>query len=440
LDPAHCDVKNKRWAHKANGGHMINEHAAASGNDPTQSQAERLGCTREQQDESTRDERKSADLAAANLVPERGSKVVRSFSFARELLRDPTVLQDGAGADQVDVGNPDHVPLFYLDGDAHKARRAAIMKFFTPNAVKKRHRPVMERATDELLTRLRATGRARLDEITFELAVAVVSEIVGLTESDQAERAQRIGTLLTLTFNRDRGLKAMLNKVRQVWHGYQFLAKDVRPAVRERKRQPREDVLSQVIEKGYSERAIVIECLTFATAGMVTTREFIVMVCWYMFDRPQLCQRFLAAGEDEQLLILQEILRLEPIAAMVFRRAGQDIETQAEGSVRAGSRYSIDLRAVNSDESAVGTCPFAVDPERAKKQNGNGTFMSFGDGAHRCPGWQVALHETRVFVDRLLRVPGIRLERAPDMLWNSMVLGYELRNAVITCDRAPPGG
>ena len=61
--------------------------------------------------------------------------------------------------------------------------------------------------------------------------------------------------------------------------------------------------------------------------------------------------------------------------------------------------------------------------------------MSFGDGAHRCPGWQVALTESRVFLDRLMRVPGIRLERAPDMLWNAPLMSYELRNAVVACDR-----
>jgi hypothetical protein len=54
----------------------------------------------------------------------------------------------------------------------------------------------------------------------------------------------------------------------------------------------------------------------------------------------------------------------------------------------------------------------------------------------RLPGWQVALHETRVFIDRLLRIPGVRLERAPDMVWNSPLMSDELRNAIVTCDRA----
>jgi len=74
--------------------------------------------------------------------------------------------------------------------------------------------------------------------------------------------------------------------------------------------------------------------------------------------------------------------------------------------------------------------------DRAARQNQNAQFMSFGDGVHHCPGWQVALHETRVFIDRLLRVPGIRLEREPDMRWNAPLMSYELRNAIVACDRA----
>jgi cytochrome P450 len=61
--------------------------------------------------------------------------------------------------------------------------------------------------------------------------------------------------------------------------------------------------------------------------------------------------------------------------------------------------------------------------------------MSFGDGPHRCPGSQVALHETRFFLDRLLRVPGFKLVKPPTVGWSLSTQGYELRDAVVTCDR-----
>jgi cytochrome P450 len=61
-----------------------------------------------------------------------------------------------------------------------------------------------------------------------------------------------------------------------------------------------------------------------------------------------------------------------------------------------------------------------------------------GDGPHRCPGAQLALHETRLFLDRMLRLPGIRLARAPRLAWNEAIMGYELREAIVACDKAQP--
>jgi cytochrome P450 len=381
-----------------------------------------------------RDERKSAQLAARHVKADPGWELIGKFGFAREILRSPKVKQAGAGAEQVDVGNPEHVPVFYLDGESHKRRRAAITKFFTPHTIRTRSRAVMERTTDRLLAQLRAAGRGRLDEISFELAVSVASEIIGL-ESDPHEMAPRISALLRSSFVDAKGLRLLIKKAQEIWYGYQFYWHDVRPAVRERRARRRDDIISQTLDKGYSDRAIMIECLTYATAGMVTTREFIVMVAWYMFERPELRDRFMSSDEDGQLMILQEILRLEPVAALIYRRVEDDIAESSQGAVRAGKQFAIDMRTVNSDEAVVGACPHMLDPERAKRQNQSGTFMSFGDGPHHCPGWQVALHETRVFIERLLRVPGIQLEREPNMRWNMMLMGYELRDAVVTCEQ-----
>jgi hypothetical protein len=47
----------------------------------------------------------------------------------------------------------------------------------------------------------------------------------------------------------------------------------------------------------------------------------------------------------------------------------------------------------------------------------------------------VALQETRVFLDRLLRLPGIRLVREPTVRWVDELGSYEVRGAVVACDR-----
>ncbi|QIG79648.1 cytochrome P450 [Stakelama tenebrarum] len=382
---------------------------------------------------ANRDDRKSAPLADRFARPDAGAQRIGNLAFARDILRSPVARQAGAGAEFVDTGNPEHAPVFYLDGAPHRKKRAAIARFFTPKAVTTRHRAVMERTTEALIGELRANGRAQLDEISFRLAVAVAAEIVGLADGDLKKLSRRIeASLSAATANRKRGLAGAIAGIGTASKTAVFYWTEVRPAIRARRKERRDDVISHLIDEGYSDRAILIECMTYGAAGMVTTREFIVMVAWHLFERPDLVERYLASDDDGQIAILQEILRLEPVAAMVHRRATEAIETP-NGELEAGALVALDIRASNTDAASVGACPFAIDPDRAERVKGNGNFLSFGDGGHTCPGWQVALHETRIFIDALMRVPGLKLERAPDMTWNSALMSYELRNAIVVC-------
>lgn len=386
---------------------------------------------------ANRDDRKSAAIAAMNARPEPGTEHVRQFAFARDILRSGEVLQAGAGAEHVSTDDPEKVPVFFLDGEPHRKRRAKIARYFTPKAIAERHRLVMERATDELLGELRRDGHARLDDISFRLAAAVAGDIVGLTESDARGLMRRMRKSLDkATQNRSRNpLVRAYRGLFTAFHTLDFFYRDVKPAIRARKQKPREDVITQLVQDGYSDRSILIECMTYGTAGMVTTREFIVMVAWHFFDNPELKDRFLAADEAGQLAIVEEILRLEPVATFVMRRAVGDATGPGGTPIEQGKVYSIDIRSTNVDETFTGECPFALDPERAKRMKVVGSYMSFGDGPHRCPGAQVALQETRIFVDRLFRLPGLRLAKSPTMTWLDALGSYELRDAIVECER-----
>jgi cytochrome P450 len=145
----------------------------------------------------------------------------------------------------------------------------------------------------------------------------------------------------------------------------------------------------------------------------------------------------MAGAQDDQFAILLEILRLEPIAAFLYRSIGGDAPTPDALAPAEGGIYALCLRDANVDEAVVGACPHAIDPDRAATMKANGSFLSFGDGPHHCPGWQVALHEARAFLDALFRLPGIRLTRAPDIGWSDMLQSYELRGAMVACDPVP---
>ncbi len=387
---------------------------------------------------AARDDRKSAALAARHLKTPPGSDMVESFAFGREILRSPSMRQAMDVGDRFDLNHPDTVPVIFLDGEQHRRKRTAIAKFFTPKAVGTHYLGVMERVTGTLLADLQAAGGGRLDVVSLELAVAVASEIVGLTASDRAAMSRRISASFSSGRRPPRGrlAKAVSGAIAGL-RLLRFFYFDVRPAIGARRKARGTDVISQLLDLGASDSAILIECIVYASAGMITTREFIVMAAWHLFERDEVRSRFLEGNEGAQLAILEEILRLEPVAGMVYRKAAEDMPRSEAGPLAAGRRFAIDIRAANSDEAAVGPCPHALDPERAGQGKAGG-HLSFGDGPHRCPGAPVALQETRIFLDRLLRLPGVALERAPDMYWNATLMSYELRNAVVTCERPAP--
>lgn len=375
-----------------------------------------------------RDDRKSAALAAANLDTDPGALAIGGFADAQAILRDPAMLQAGIGADQVKVGNPDQMSVFFLDGPAHKRRRSNIARFFTPKAINSRYRRTMEATSERLIAEMQRSGSARLDVISFQLAVEVAAEIIGLTDSNPLGTAERIRKTLDNgggTY-RLKGFRRWAAQSAAVSYAIQFLLFDVVPAMWARRKTRRDDVLSLMLDERYSIKALLIECLTYAAAGMVTTREFIVMAAWHLLERDDLRARFLEGSEEDQIHLLEEILRIEPIASVLHRRA-------TDGDGVAGQLFALDIRAANLDEGNTGPCPHAIDPDRHTHMKGSVAALSFGDGAHRCPGAQVALHESRVFLDRLLRVPGLRLAQAPEISWRSDLMSYELRNAVVTC-------
>lgn len=382
-----------------------------------------------------RDDRKSAAIAAERLNLG-DTRAISSLAFARELLRGNATKQAVTGAGGVSAGDdPAYTPVCFLDGEPHKRKRQVLSQFFTPRAISTRYRAVMEDAADALLSQLRARGRGRLDKLSYELAVTVAAEIVGLTHSDQAAMARRIkGTLVALRVPSMSPWRRPLGQLQASFYGARFLFRDVRPAISARKAERREDVLSHLIDEGYPDKAIMVECLNYAVAGMITTREFIVMAAWHLFGDEALRKRFLTGQEPEQIAILEEIMRIDPVVNLVIRQATADVTT-ANGSVADGEKFIVDIRGSNTDEASVGERPHALDPDRARRMKMVGSYLSFGDGSHHCPGAQVALDETRVFLDRLLRLPGIQLAREPNLGWTDELNGYALTNAVVTCDR-----
>ncbi|ULH17277.1 cytochrome P450 (plasmid) [Deinococcus sp. KNUC1210] len=206
----------------------------------------------------------------------------------------------------------------------------------------------------------------------------------------------------------------------------------MKPAIAARRRAPREDLISYLLERGCTDLEILTECLTYGTAGMVTTREFISAAAWHFLTDADLKNEYLHAPEAERHAILQELLRLEPVVSQLYRRTLNDLEVDGV-QIPAGSVLTLDLLDTNSDPALLGDSGEQVCPMRTLPRGVQPPVLAFGDGHHRCPGAFLAIRESDVFLRRLLMLD-VRLVSPPSVTFNQTVRGYELRDFTLALD------
>src|SRR5918998_337101 len=354
--------------------------------------------------------------------------VVRSFAVARQILRDPNgTEQAGFNAHSLRQSKM-RPPILYQEGTQHRAQRRAAARFFAP-AVIEDYQPMIARLSDALLDEMRADRAVDLSRLSMRLAVQVTGRVVGLTNSSVRQMSGRLATFFAGDPTaRDRSPAGLLRTARTNAALLGFYWLDVKPAIRARRRRPAEDVISHLQEQDFSDLEILTEALTYAAAGMATTREFIVVAAWHLIDEPVLRARYLAAERKEREAILHEILRLEPVVGELRRDARQPLTVEtAHGPVTipAGEGIEMQLRRTNADADVVGEEPDRLSPGRELPAAVPPVVLSFGDGHHRCPGGPLAILETDIFLRRLLALDLVA-EGPPRVRWNPVSQGYDL--------------
>ena len=367
--------------------------------------------------------------------------VVRSFEVARQVLREPEgTRQAGFGAERVraDRGGPAapamRPPILYLEGAQHRSQRKAAARFFAPK-VTEEYRGMMEALSGVLVARVRPGRPVDLSRLSMQMAVQVAAQVVGLTSSSTRGMSRRLDTFFAGDpLATPSGPLGWWRALRSGTATARFFWLDVKPAIRARRRQPREDVISQLLAEGFSDLEVLTECLTYGAAGMVTTREFICVAAWHLLDDAALLARYRAGDRDERLALLQETLRLEPVVGHLYRRLERPLTVALDGTEQvlpAGALVDLDLRAVNADAATVGAEPYQLCPGRELPRAVPPALMSFGDGNHRCPGAPIAIMESEVFLSALFRHDVVALG-PPRVSWNPVSQGYDLDRFLIT--------
>lgn len=362
---------------------------------------------------------------------------VRSLSAARQVLRarDATT-QAGFTAEAIPRGYLRHHPILLSDGPKHDEQRGKVGRFLAPTVVAERYTASMDACADRLLSRARGS-RVDLAELALLYTVEVTAEVVGLTESPVPAMARRLVTF----FNQppfdiarpDLG-RTPLQWARAALNGLlpiaRFYLRDVRPALRARRASPRRDIVSHLLAEGYTTMDVLVECVTYGTAGMVTTREFIAMAAWHLLGDDLLRARYLAAGQAERFAILHELIRLEPVVGHLYRRARTGFEISDGGAnftVEPGDLVDVCVRPANADPQAVGAEPLGLCPARPLPHGVGQAGLAFGDGVHKCPGQPLAIQETDVLLTRLLALDPVVVAE-PRIGWDDLIAGYWLRD------------
>ena len=290
-----------------------------------------------------------------------GTWHVYGFEEARTVLRSADTKQAGFGAQMFEkFAVTKNQGILYLEGAPHHEQRRKTARFFTPKAVSANYRPLMERLCDRLVADLRRKKRADLSQMSFVLAMQVAAQVVGLTNSRLPGMDKRIEGFFADSFITEPD-NSPLSILRVLWRQRRFLAfffLDVKPSIATRRRKAQDDVISHLISQGYNDQEILTECITYAAAGMVTTREFISVAAWHFLEHPELRERYLAAPEEERYEMLHETLRLEPVIGHLIRRATADVALESDGAavtIPQGELINVHVYAANASEGIVGS-------------------------------------------------------------------------------------
>jgi cytochrome P450 len=365
---------------------------------------------------------------------------IHGFNEARTVLRGGSTKQAGFGAEMMGSMQSKMKPaILFMEGKDHHQQRKQTARFFTPKTVSSSYQQLMEKQVDQLIAKIERKKQVDLSELSLTLAVRVASEVVGLTRSYVPGKTQRLDAFFKdapdTSISSSSKLRKLIKSVLPLWRTFSFFWFDVKPSIKDRRRTPKEDVISHLIAQNYTDMEILTECLTFAAAGMATTREFISVAAWHFLEQPALRSRYLVASAEERSAMLEEILRLEPVVGNLYRRAIEEIHIQSGGQevvIHEGDLINVDIHGANTDTSVVGADALAICPARELTGDRVPTaLMSFGDGHHRCPGSYIAIQESDIFLRRLLALDGLHIIKQPHMTWNDLVTGYELRDFTI---------
>jgi cytochrome P450 len=285
-----------------------------------------------------------------------------------------------------------------VDPPEHTRLRGLVSQAFTPRMI--RHlEPRLHAIAHELLdAALREREVDLVAALTYPLPVIVIAEMIGIPAADRARfktwsdalvKNLGVGLLTPPTLERLEEQRAVIRLLRDY----------LLPLVEERRREPREDLLSGLVAAESEGSKLTFDemiqtLILLLVAGNETTTNLIGNAVLELLAHPDALTELRA---DRTLLpdAIEEVLRFASPVQMDPRRATR--ATEIDGVPVRQDQFVIGwIGSANRDE-AVFERPDAFDIRRR-----NTRHLAFGFGPHYCLGASLASLEAQVAIGALL--------------------------------------
>jgi cytochrome P450 len=290
-----------------------------------------------------------------------------------------------------------------VDPPVHTRYRKLTEKAFTAHRVKDLE-PRIRRIVVDLVEEVAARGEADgMLDLAGPITARIICEQLGF-DYVGAERIARWTKAVLDQIGRMQTREEMLENAEVMCDLQNF----VRTQIEERRAQPREDMISDLVHArlddgsddpvlSYAEQIATVR--GFLIAGNDTTAAAITNLLYVLATQSGLADELYSQVDDERTMnrVVEEVLRLQPPVHGLFRTAMNDV-TLSGTTIPAGAQVCIMYAAANYDETKF---PDAgkLDFERPNL----GASITFGSGIHRCVGIALARMEIKVAAQEIIR-------------------------------------
>ena len=283
--------------------------------------------------------------------------------------------------------------LLSLEGDDHGRIRRLLVPAFRNKAIAAM-RPAFQSLADELIDAFAPRGTVELiSEFAEPYAARIICALLGLPDDDWPQVAHWADDL-GAAFSIDVG-----QQVPRIEAAIEGLRGYVDAAVAERRRDPRDDLVTTLVQATddgdrLSPDELSVALVFLAFAGMETTRNQLGLALQTLLAHPDQW-RLLAERPDLGSNAVEEVMRVNPTVTWVTREALEDVDLHGLHVPRGGI-VQVLSHAAGTDPRAVPDPAFDITEVRTPHHG-------FGAGIHHCLGHFVARTDMAVALPLLAR-------------------------------------